>query len=153
MVNGDVKKSFWHDSSDPPNYKLYTIDKLLDSLKYVLFNTYIQFAGHIFLQTQGIPMGGNASPFIADLFLAWQEYCFMEKLIKSNSDSDLKLAKQLSLNSRYLDDIAVINYLGFGTIAKLIYDSSLSLEESDFGYHYDHFLDLNIRVHNGRFII
>ena len=128
-------------------------DKLLDSLRYVLYNTYVQFAGHVFLQTQGIPMGGNASPFIADLFLAWQEYCFMDSLVKSNTESNLELARQLSLNSRYLDDIAVINFLGFGATAKLIYHSSLQLEESDFGYHYDHFLDLNIRIVNGRFVI
>ena len=39
-------------------------------------------------------MDGSASPFIGDLFLAWQEYCFMKKkLIKSNSDFDLKLAR------------------------------------------------------------
>ena len=153
MVNDDVKKSFWSDGSDRPNYKLYTMDKLLDSLKYVLYNTYVQFAGHVFLQTQGIPMGGNASPFIADLFLAWQEYCFMDSLVKSKTESNLKLAEQLSLNSRYLDDIAVINFLSFGVVAKLIYHSSLLLEESDFGYHYDHFLDLNIRIVNGRFVI
>ena len=24
-------------------------------------------------------MDGSASPFIGDLFLAWQEYCFMKK--------------------------------------------------------------------------
>ena len=149
----DAKKSFWSDGSDRPNYKFYTVDQLLDSLKYVLYNTYVQFAGHVFLQTQGIPMGGNASPFIADLFLAWQEYCFMDSLVKSNTESNLELARQLSLNSRYLDDIAVINFLGFGATAKLIYHSSLQLEESDFGYHYDHFLDLNIRIVNGRFVI
>ena len=63
------------------------------------------------------------------------------------------MARKLSLNSRYLDDIAVINYLGFGAVAKFIYNSSLSLEESDFGYHYDHFLDLNIRIINNKFVI
>ena len=98
-------------------------------------------------------MGGNASPFIADLFLSWQEFCFMEKLVKSGTESDLKLARQLSLNSRYLDDIAVLNYLGFGQVAKLIYHSDLILEESEFGYHYDHFLDLNIRIVKGKFVI
>ena len=43
--------------------------------------------------------------------------------------------------------------LGFRATAKMIYHSSLQLEESDFGYHYDHFLDLNIRIVNGRFVI
>ena len=99
MVNSDRRKSFWDDGSDQPDYKLYTLDKLLDSLRYILYNSYVEFAGIIFLQTQGIPMGGNASPFIADLFLAWQEYCFMEQLSKSKSEADMELSKKLSLNS------------------------------------------------------
>ena len=27
-------------------------------------------------------MGGNASPFIADLYLSWCEYCYMTKGVK-----------------------------------------------------------------------
>ena len=153
LVNAENGKAFWSQGTSYSSYKFYTIDKLLDALKFILYNTYIQFAGNIFKQIQGIPMGGNASPFIADLYLAWHEYCYMEKLAKSKLDSDRKLARTLSLNSRYLDDIANVNFLGFGKIAKEIYHPSLLLEESSTGYHSDTFLDLNIRVHNGRFII
>ena len=98
-------------------------------------------------------MGGNASPFIADLCLAWAEYCFMVELVKSKDPSDYKLARTLSNNSRYIDDISVINHLGFGGLAKRIYHEELILEESEFGYHYDNFLDLSIRIHSQRFIM
>ena len=135
LVNADRKKAFWLQGKLYPGYKIYTIDKLLDALKYILYNTYVQFAGNIFKQIQGIPMGGNASPFIADLCLAWDEYCFMQELSKSKTKSDLELAKTLSSNSRYIDDISTINYLGFGEIAKRIYHPSLILEESTSGYH------------------
>ena len=117
LVNADRKKAFWLQGKLYPGYKIYTIDKLLDALKYILYNTYVQFAGNIFKQIQGIPMGGNASPFIADLCLAWDEYCFMQELSKSKTKSDLELVKTLSSNSRYIDDISTINYLGFGEIA------------------------------------
>ena len=153
LINADRKKAFWSQGQHYPGYKIYTIDKLLDALKFILYNTYVQFAGNIFKQIQGIPMGGNASPFIADLCLAWDEYCFMYELSKSKNESDNILAKTLSSSSRYIDDIATINYLGFGDIAKRIYHPSLILEESTFGYHYDTFLDLNIRVYNNKFII
>ena len=113
----------------------------------------MQFAGNIFKQIQGIPMGGNASPFIADLYLAWHEYCFMEKLNKSKLPCDQILIRELSLNSRYIDDIAVVNLLNFDTIAKSIYDPSLLLESSNSGYHYDNFLDLSLRIHRKRFVI
>ena len=108
--------------------------------KFILYNTYVQFAGYIFKQVKGIPMGGNVSPFIADLYLSWHEYCYMYKLNKSKLESDIRLAKILSNNSRYIYDISVINYLGFGSIAKDIYHPTLILEESNTGYHYDTFL-------------
>ena len=132
---------------------MYTIDKLLDALKFILYNTYVQFGGNIFKQIKGIPMGGNASPFIADLYLAWHEFCYMSKLVASKSPTNHKLAKILSLNSRYLDDISVINYLNFDSIAKEIYHPSLVLEGSTTGYHFDTFLDLLIRIQNKRFVV
>ena len=153
MVNADRDKSFWFHGKDYSGYKLYTIDKLLDALKFILYNTYVQFGGNIFKQIKGIPMGGNASPFIADLYLAWHEFCYMSKLVASKSPADHKLAKILSLNSRYLDDISVINYLNFDSIAKQIYHPSLVLEGSTTGYHFDSFLDLLIRIHNKKFVV
>ena len=119
----------------------------------LMIYTYVQFAGKKFLQTKGIPMGGNASPFIADLCLAWAEYKFMIELSQSKVPSDFMLAKILSNNCRYIDDISVINYLGFGELAKRIYHKELLLEESDFGYHYDNFLDLSVRIHSERFLL
>ena len=153
MVNVEKKKAFWSHGGNFPGYKEYTIDKLLDALKFILNNTYVQFANNIFKQIKGIPMGGNASPFIADLYLAWHEFCFMDKLRKSKLSSDLKLAQLLSKNSRYIDDIAVVNYLNFDKIAKEIYGNALVLEGSSMGYHYDNFLDLNIRIHSSAFVI
>ena len=70
LVNVDSKKAFWSQGVHYPGYKIYTIDKLLNALRYVLYETHVQFSGKIFKQIHGIPMGGNASPFIADLCLA-----------------------------------------------------------------------------------
>ena len=149
LVNATRKKAFWYNGKEYVGYKRYTIDKLLDALKFILYNSFIKFADMIFKQIKGIPMGGNASPFIADLYLAWHEYCFMAKIAKS----DYKLALKLSKNSRYIDDIAVVNFLGFSITSKEIYDPSLTLEGSTSGYHYDTFLDLQIRIYQNRFII
>ena len=82
MVNSNSKRAFWSNGKNYAGYREYTIDKLLEALELILFNTYIQFNGNIFKQIHGIPMGGNASPFIADLFLSWCEYCYMTKVVK-----------------------------------------------------------------------
>ena len=108
----------------------------------------MQFNGTVFKQILGIPMGGNASPFIADLYLSWCEYCYVTKLTKT----DYNLAKRLSYNCRYLDDICTVNLKDFDTISKDIYDNTLILEGSTCSYKRDNFLDLYIRVIDGKFV-
>ena len=73
LVSTGRKRAFWSSGTYPANYKIYTVDMLIDALEFVLYNTYVQFGGNLFKQILGIPMGGNASPFIADLYLAWNE--------------------------------------------------------------------------------
>ena len=73
----------------PANSRIYTVDMLIDALEFVLYNTYVQFGGYLFKQILlRHSNGGNASPFIADLYLTCNEYQF----IKKNNSS---LAKQL----------------------------------------------------------
>ena len=91
-----------------------------------------------------IPMGGNASPFIAYLYLSWYEYCYVTKVVKT----DYALAKLLSYNCRYLDDICTVNLQYFGDI----YDNTLLLEGSTCSHKQDTFLDLHIRVVDHKFI-
>ena len=148
LVNSYRKKAFWSNGSSYPGYREYTIDKLLEALEIILFNTYIQFNGTVFKQILGIPMGGNASPFIADLYLSWCEYCYVTKLTKT----DYNLARRLSYNCRYLDDICTVNLKDFDTISKDIYDNTLILEGSTCSYKRDNFLDLYIRVIDGKFV-
>ena len=69
-------------------------------------------------------MGGNALPFIADLYVSWCEYCYMTKVVKT----DHALANLLSYNCRYLGDIYTINLQNFGDFAEDIYDNTLLLE-------------------------
>ena len=39
----------------------------------IFFNVYGQFKGQTIEQILGIFMGGDASPFVADLYLSWCE--------------------------------------------------------------------------------
>ena len=84
MVNSNSKRAFWSNGSNHARYREYTIDTLLEALDLLLFNTYIQFNGSIFKQILGIPMGGNASPCIANVYLSWCEYCYMTKVVKND---------------------------------------------------------------------
>ena len=80
----------------------YDREKLKTALDYLLFNSFVRFGPYVFKQIKGIPMGGNASPLIADLFLANLEFKYMDKLVSSKSPENLRMAKKLSNNSRYV---------------------------------------------------
>ena len=49
----------------------------------------------MFKQIKGIPMGGNASPLIADLFLANLEFKYMDKLVSFKSPENFKDGKEI----------------------------------------------------------
>ena len=148
-ISSYTRKAFWsEDYHTKGKYKSYTIDTLISAVNFLLDNTYIQFGPLVFQQIKGIPMGSNCSPLLADLFLSMLEYQFMQKLMKK----DFSLAKKLSFNARYIDDIACINIKDFTEIAKQIYPKDIPLEGNNTDYNRDVFLDLDIQVSNDRFI-
>ena len=61
----------------------------------------------MYKQIKGIPIGGNASPLIANLFLANLEFKYMDKLVSSKPPDSLRKAKKSSYNSRDIDDIGI----------------------------------------------
>ena len=104
------------------------MDQVVEAIKFILNNAFVQFSEEIYQQIIGIIMGGNACPEIADLYLIWCEYDYMQKLIQGKN-KNLKLARELSNNSRYIDDISTLNHsINFGSLSKYIYDKSLILK-------------------------
>ena len=63
LVSTKRKRAYWSSGTYPANYKIYTVDMLIDALEFVLYNAYVQFGGYLFKQILGIPMGVNASRF------------------------------------------------------------------------------------------
>ena len=152
-----VVNHFWKTSQFGSTNKKgsYDRDKLKTALEYLLFNSYVKFGPYVFRQIKGIPMGGNASPLIADLFLANLEFKYMDKLVNSKSPDNLRLAKKLSNNSRYIDDISVCNMSDindFLRCSKDIYPDSIPLTAGNSEKHKDNFLDLDINIDEDRFI-
>ena len=147
LVNTFKGKAFWA-NENRKGYHKYTLQHVLDSLEFILFNTYTKFGDIIFLQTRGIPMGGNASPLIADLYLSWLEFCYLKKLKKDQ----ISLVYELRHTSRYIDDIAAPNFNNFLDIASEIYPKEIPLEPNQSDGYQDTFLDLDIKITNGDFI-
>ena len=123
----------------------FSREDLKEAVKIIIYNTYVVFAGIVFIQTKGIPMGGNSSSPIADLTVGKKEFNYMKKLLK---EKKLGLAKLLSNNKRYVDDLATINYLYFHNIIKDIYPQSLEMERAGDNNKQINYLDLNINITN-----
>ena len=125
------------------NHYSFNKTDLKESVKFIIYNTYIVFGGTVLVQTRGIPMGGNSSSPIADLTVSKREYNYMRKLMK---EKKFNLAKILSNNCRYVDDLITLNYLYFHNIIKDVYPASLDMERAGSNNKNVNYLDLNIDI-------
>ncbi len=84
-------------------------------------------------------MGNNASPLLADLSLSYLEFEYL-----TSHDKVVIWAK------RYIDDLLVANFEKFMQIATCIYPPELPLKRTNVVLDRVDFLDLAIRLVNGR---
>ena len=63
------------------NYKLWSCQKICDSLVYLLDNTFIRFNTKHYMQTVGIPMGTNCAPLVVDFFFFFF-FCYERDFMK-----------------------------------------------------------------------
>ena len=79
-------------------------------LEFLVDNIFVVFAGKVFQQIIGIPMGTNCAPLLADLFL----YSYEAEIIQSLLSAGRKrLASQFNFTYRYIDDVLSINNPAF----------------------------------------
>ena len=60
ICNYDTDKCFFSNKTYD-GYHIFDKDQLKEAVHYIFYNTYIIFAGIVFIQIRGIPMGGNSS--------------------------------------------------------------------------------------------
>ncbi len=122
------------------NVKNYTGIEIKEMIKDILEESYAIFGGCIFRQKCGVPMGGNASPLIADLVLSTIEFRYL-------SDArNYGRAVRFKNSYRYMDDILVTTNLDSHGMLFEMYPSDLTLETTDTDPKRTSFLDLDIKV-------
>ena len=133
-------------NEDYKRYTLWSCQKLIEALTYLLDNIYFRFGTKIYRQTVGIHMGTNCAPLVADLFLFYYERDFM----KSLSDSNLAdIIEAFNSTSRYLDDLLNIDNPCFDRFVSQIYPSELQLNKANRSETEARFLDLHLSISNG----
>ena len=128
----------------------FSVESLIDTIDFVLDNSYFSMGGNIFRQIVGVPIGVDPSPFIANLTLFYYEYKYLDRLYKIDYFS----AKRLYNTFRLIDDITSINSDGvFQEHFISIYPDSLVLNKENVDDSSAHVLDLNINIVNQHFIV
>ena len=138
-------------SKEPKDSKLcFSKQQLKDAVTYLISNCFFTVGSKIFRQIIGIPMGSDPAPFFANLFLYFYESKWMESLKKN----DLIRARKLCNVFRFIDDLSAINDGGeFEKNYKEIYPVELELGRENVDSSEASFLDLQIKIEQGKFLV
>ena len=121
------KMSFFT-SEQPKRYKLWSCQKMCDTLHYLLDNIFIRFGSKLYRKIVGIPMGTYCAPIVADLFLFCYERDFMLSLSDNNQTDIIEAFNSIA---RYLDAFFNIDNPYFEQIVGQIYLTELQLNKAN----------------------
>ena len=85
LVLGHEETYFVKEHSDSINK--YSEDDIIKMLEFLVDNIFVVFAGKVFQQTVGIPMGTNCAPLLADIFLYSYEADFIQSLLSTGKET------------------------------------------------------------------
>ena len=101
------------------------------------------FAGKVFQQIVGIPMGTNCAPLLADIFLYWYEAEFIQSLLSAGMK---RLASQFNFTYRYIDDVLSINNPDFENYLGQMYPPELEIKDTTESNTFASYLDLLLSI-------
>ena len=84
----------------------FTKEAIIEAISSLVDNTYVKFAGRLWHQIVGIPMGTNCAGFLANL------YCFtyeLDYLVRVVDDNNFEMARELLRTKRYIDDLVTLD--------------------------------------------
>ena len=96
-------------------------------------NIFVVFAGKVFQQIIGIPMGTNCAPLLADIFLYSYEAEFIQSLLSTGWK---RLASQFNFTYRYNDDDLSINNPDFENYLGQMYPPELEIKYTTGEQHF-----------------
>ena len=96
-------------------------------LEFLVDNIFVVFAGKVFQQTVGIPVGTNCAPLLADILLYSYEADFIQSLLSTGKKH---LASRFNLTYRYIDDVLSINNPEFENYLGQMYPAKLEIKDT-----------------------
>ena len=93
-------------------------------------------------------MGTDCAPLLADLFLHFYEFKFINKVMKDKST--YFLAKMFNNTFRYIDDLMCLNNKHFSEFIDKIYPNELELKETTESQNSASYLDVMFNVQDNQ---
>ena len=140
LVLGHEETYFVKEHSDSKNK--YSEDDI-KMLEFLVDNIFVVFAGKVFQQTVGIPMGTNCAPLLADIFLYSYEADFIQSLLSTGKKH---LASRFNLTYRYIDDVLSINNPEFENYLGQMYPAELEIKDTTESTTSASYLDLLLSI-------
>ena len=112
-------------------------------LEFLVDNIFVVFAGKVFQQTVGIPMGTNCAPRLADIFLYSYEADFIQSLLSTGKK---QLASRFNLTYRYIDDVLSINNPELDNYLDQMYPAELEIKDTTESTTSASYLDLLLPI-------
>ena len=131
LVLGREGPYFVKEHSDAKNK--YTEEDIIKMLEFLVDNIFVVFAGKVFQQIVGIPMGTNCAPLLADIFLYSYEAEFIQSLLSAGKK---RLASQFNFTYRYIDDVLSINNPDFENYLGQMYPPELEIKDTTESNHF-----------------
>ena len=141
LVLGHEETYFVKEHSDSKNK--YSEDDIIKMLEFLVDNIFVVFAGKVFQQTVGIPMGTNCAPLLADIFLYSYEADFIQSLLSTGKKH---LASRFNLTYRYIDDVLSINNPEFENNLGQMYPAELEIKDTTESTTSASYLDLLLSI-------
>ena len=132
LVLGHEETYFVREHSDSKNK--YSEDDIIKMLEFLVDNIFVVFAGKVFQQTVGIPMG----TIIADIFLYSYKADFIQPLLSTEKKH---WASRFNLTYGYIDDVLSINNQEFENYLGQMYPAELEIKDTTESTTFASYLD------------
>ena len=106
LVLGLEGAYFVKDHSDSKHK--YSDNDFIKMLECLVDNIFVVFAGKVFQQIVGIPIGTNCAPLLTDIFLYLYEAEFIQSLFSTRRK---QLASRFNFTYRYINDVLTIHMM------------------------------------------
>ena len=141
LVLGHEESYFVKEHSDSKHK--YSEDDIIKMLEFLVDNIFVVFAGKVFQQIVGIPMGTNCAPLLADILFYSYEAEFIQSLLSTGRK---QLASRFNFTYKYIDDVLSINNPEFENYLGQMYPVELEIKDTTESYTSASYLDLLLSI-------